>query len=161
MRVGRRAWSTRISDWTNAVIFGEVSSLAPLHAPFTLTATFPRGLVIAYRVLRHPIELKPPLQQNTRTSSVCDSDGVRTSSSAAGNDDTMDNDPLVGSGSTLMVVVPGLFQTLDTLGKAVLPLVNAHPGLTALLVAPPGLPNTHWPAAISLDGEVCLRMPPR
>ncbi|CAM9910671.1 unnamed protein product, partial [Ectocarpus sp. 12 AP-2014] len=113
-----------------------------------------RGLVIAYRVLRHPIQFKPPLQQNTRTSSVGDSDRVRTSSSAAGNDDTMDDDPLMGSGSTLMAVVPGLFQTLDTLEKAVLPLVNAHPGLTALLVAPPGLPNTHWPAAISLNGEL-------
>lgn len=102
------------------------------------------------------MELKPPQQRNTRTSSVGDPDRARTSSSAAGNDDTMDNDPGSGSGSTFMVVVPGLFQTLDTLEKAVLPLVNAHPGLTALLVAPPGLPNTHWPAAISLDGKVCF-----
>ncbi|CAM9107284.1 unnamed protein product [Ectocarpus sp. 6 AP-2014] len=109
-----------------------------------------RGLVISYRVLRHPIEFKSPQQQDTRTGS----DRVRTSSSAAGNDDTMDNDPLAGSGSTLMVMVPGLFQTLDTLEKEVLPLVNAHPGLTALLVAPPGLPNTHWPTAICLDGEL-------
>ncbi|CAM9926140.1 unnamed protein product, partial [Ectocarpus fasciculatus] len=113
-----------------------------------------RGLVIAYRVLRHPIELKPPQQQNTRTSSVGESDRARPSSSTAGHDDTMDSDPWAGSGSTLMVVVPGLFQTLETLEQAVLPLVNAHPGLTALLVAPPGLPNTHWPAAISLGGEL-------
>lgn len=53
-------------------------------------------------------------------------------------------------------MVPGLFQTLDTLEKAMLPLFDAHPELTLLLVAPPGLPNTHWPANVSLDGKVWL-----
>lgn len=56
-----------------------------------------------------------------------------------------------------MVAVPGLFQTLDTLEKAVFPLLEAHPKLTVLLVAPPGLPNTHWPVTVSLDGEVRAR----
>lgn len=67
------------------------------------------------------------------------------------------NEPVHGdfcTGPNLMVMVPGLFQTLDTMEKAVLPLLEAHPDLTVLLVAPPGLPNTHWPATVSLDGEV-------
>lgn len=80
------------------------------------------------------------------------SDVSENSCAAAKDDESILNYSC--SGSNLMVMVPGLFQTLDTLEKAVLPLLEAHPGLTVLLVAPPGLPNTHWPAAISLDGEV-------
>lgn len=57
-----------------------------------------------------------------------------------------------------MVVVPGLFQTLDTIERAVLPLLEAHPTLTVLLVAPPGMPNTHWPVTVSLNGEVGSRV---
>lgn len=53
-----------------------------------------------------------------------------------------------------MVVIPGLFQTLDTVESAMLPLLSTHPGLTLLLVAPPGLPNTHWPMMTTLGGEV-------
>lgn len=73
-------------------------------------------------------------------------------STSTKNDKPQHSDSCMGP--SLMVMVPGLFQTLDTLEKAVLPLLEVHPELTVLLVAPPGLPNTHWPANISLDGEV-------
>lgn len=60
----------------------------------------------------------------------------------------------VCSAPLVMVMVPGLFQTLDTLETAILPLLEAHHKLTVVLVAPPGLPNTHWPVTATLDGEV-------
>ena len=75
-----------------------------------------------------------------------------TPSARGGGDEINANLPCK---AVFMVMVPGLFQTLDTLESAVLPLLQAHPRLTVLLVAPPGLPNTHWPANISLNGEVC------
>lgn len=61
------------------------------------------------------------------------------------------------SSPLLMVVVPGLLQTLGTLETALMPLIEArHPSIsvTVLIVAPPGLPNTHWPATATLDGKV-------
>lgn len=61
------------------------------------------------------------------------------------------------SSPLVMVVVPGLFQTLDTLEIALMPLIEAchsSASVTVLLVAPPGLPNTHWPVTATLDGEV-------
>lgn len=62
------------------------------------------------------------------------------------------------SPGAIIVAIPGLFQTLDTLEDTVVPLFGAHAHLTILLVAPPGLPNTHWPLAAKLDGEVRLSL---
>lgn len=120
------------------------STLALLPYPCLTT---PRGLVIAYRLLRHQSE--PKDSRHRPTVDVSDNSDAVESPSTASETDSLKQAP-----PSLMVVVPGLFQTLDTIERAVLPLLEAHPQLTVLLVAPPGLPNTHWPAAASLDGEV-------
>lgn len=117
--------------------------------PFSPLAilTTPRALVIAYRLLRRQSEpINSPRGQPA--GSCVDSDAAGTSSKAA------DTGTPKQVGPSLMVVVPGLFQTLDTIERAVFPLLEAHPKLTVLLVAPPGMPNTHWPVTVSLNGEV-------
>lgn len=106
-----------------------------------------RGLVIAYRLLRHERDPNDPPHRQ-RADAFVDSDAERTLFAAA------ETDKPTEARASLMVVVPGLFQTLDTMERAVLPLLEAHPKLTVLLVAPPGMPNTHWPVTISLNGEV-------
>lgn len=95
-----------------------------------------RDLVIAYRVLGRLALKESPIRE-----------------SPLGNtpgDDTLNDN----SDSTLLVVVPGLFQTLDTIENAILPLLDAHQTLSVLLMAPPGFPNTRWPAAANLGGKV-------
>lgn len=72
-------------------------------------------------------------------------------------DDESPSEGSAVSSPLVMVVVPGLFQTLDTLEAALMPLIETcHPSasVTVLLVAPPGLPNTHWPVTATLDGKV-------
>lgn len=125
---------------------GPYSTLPP---PPTPTAS--RGLVIAYRVLRRQGEPKDSPHHQPANSFV-DSSAAGASSEAA------EAEKQKQAGPSLMVVVPGLFQTLDTIERAVLPLLEAHPKLTVLLVAPPGLPNTHWPVTVSIDGEVRFSM---
>lgn len=95
-----------------------------------------RDLVIAYRVLGWPTFTGFPIRERPRGNTP--------------GDDTLNDN----SDSTLLVVVPGLFQTLDTIENAILPLLDAHPSLTVLLMAPPGFPNTRWPAAAKLSGKV-------
>ena len=108
-----------------------------------------RGLVIAYRVLRHQTESRGASRHPTDAFVSSENGGTPSTYKHWGAiNDSLSSRPV------LMVMVPGLFQTLDTLESAVLPLLQAHPQLTILLVAPPGLPNTHWPAKISLNGEV-------
>lgn len=110
-----------------------------------------RGLVIAFRVLR-----STDLSESSE--SIADDKLRNVFARYAANDiaesdtatQTIDQAP----DPVLMVVVPGLFQTLDTLEAALSPLLKAHRGLTLLLVAPPGLPNTHWPTKTILGDEV-------
>lgn len=121
------------------------NSTLPFSPLATLTTR--RGLVIAYRLLQHQGEPKDS-PHSQRADSFVDSKADGAPSAAAETDKPKQARPSV------MVVVPGLFQTLDTIERAVLPLLEAHPKLTVLLVAPPGMPNTHWPVTVSLDGEV-------
>lgn len=95
-----------------------------------------RDLVIAYRVLGRLKLAESPLRD-------------RPPGNTPGDDTLNDT-----GDSSLLVVVPGLFQTLDTIEDAILPLLDAHPSLTVLLMAPPGFPNTRWPAATNLGGKV-------
>jgi hypothetical protein len=54
----------------------------------------------------------------------------------------------------MLVVVPDLFQTLDTLKEACLPLLSKHPLGRLLLVGLPGLPRTLWAKGTLLNNEL-------
>lgn len=116
-----------------------------------------RGLVVAFRILRFTDLLKSSqdIADDTLRNVFARyaASGIPESDIAT---QTIDQTPH----PALMVVVPGLFQTLDTLEAALSPLLKAHRGLTLLLVAPPGLPNTHWPTKTILGDKVRVSAPP-
>lgn len=139
-----------VSETRLAGIYSEQDNFA-LHPPFCADFRRRRGLVIAYRILQHSDMSEDDPEAAADTFKNLFSGGSSPVTAAMdGVAQTMSH----ASGPMLMVVVPGLFHTLDTLERALLPLRKAHPGLTLLLVAPPGLQNTHWPRAAILGGEV-------
>ena len=55
-----------------------------------------------------------------------------------------------------LVAVPGLFMTLDSLERALRPLLKKYPLARVVLAGLPGLPNTFWPEGwtLSLEAQV-------